>query len=132
MYVAPTSSVIVASPVNVITGAVVSSTFISKVSIHPFEFSKLIVEVPKARAENSPESVMVPTEVSEEDQGFDVLGVVVAVNIAVVLYSIELLPLITGDSYTVPESATSTLVASWLVIETFESKLPVVAPVKRI
>ena len=98
MYVAPTSSVTVASPVSVITGAVVSTTLISNVSIHPFEFSKLMVVVPKVKAENSPESVMVPTDVFDEDHGAGALGVVVAVNVAVVLYSIELFPLITGDS----------------------------------
>ena len=57
-----------------------------------------MVVVPKVKAENSPESVIVPTDVFDEDHGAGALGVVVAVNVAVVLYSIELLPLITGDS----------------------------------
>ena len=54
--------------------------------------------MPKAKAVNSPESVMVPTVVFDEDHGAGALGVVVAVNVSVVLNSIELFPLITGDS----------------------------------
>ena len=98
LYAAPTSRVIEASPVSVITGAVVSTTLISKVPIQPFVFSKLMVVVPKSNPVNSPESVMVPTDVFDEDHGAGALGVVVAVNVAVVLNSTDATPLTTGIS----------------------------------